>query len=78
MTKCELCKCVMDKKDLTLLPYSKGDYFCKSCYKIILGVRRCKVCDEEFYYTTRCPHKKVCYTSSCHNKVQYLRRKKLL
>ena len=65
--KCELCRCVFNKDDLTLLPYSKGDYFCKSCLKVILGVRRCAYCDEEFYYTSRNSLKLFCYKRECYN-----------
>src|SRR6056297_1210414 len=78
MTKCELCKCIMNKKDLTLLPYSKGDYFCKTCYKLILGVRRCKVCNEEFYYTKRQPNKEICFSLDCYNKYQKMKRDELI
>ena len=66
--KCELCKCFINKDDAVLLPYSKGDYFCNSCYNILLGCKRCVVCDEEFYYSKRSAYKLTCRKFKCHNK----------
>ena len=76
MKKCSLCKCLEDDYNkLEFLPYSKGDFFCRSCLNMLLGVRRCLVCSEEFYYTTKNKNKQVCSTGMCRYKYQRLKTK---
>jgi hypothetical protein len=74
MTKCSLCKSKLTEKERIFLPYSKGDFFCKYCYNIIAGCRRCIVCDDEFYYTKKSLKQRFC-TKNCSIKYNYLKKK---
>ena len=73
--KCELCKCNISDDKAHFLPYSKGDWFCSDCISIILGIRECPVCGDEFYYSKRSAYKVICRSSYCTYKFYAIKTK---